>query len=414
MSMNILGKKNQNKLKVLFFSQYFWPENFRINELVDYFSKKNFYLTVLTTFPSYPNINLFKKYKKENDKSKIFKIDRFKTFPRGSSNLSIILNYSTFLLNSVLSIVKSLVRNKVDLIFIFCPSPILSSIPIILLNKLFKKKIVIWVLDLWPDTIVDLKIVKNKLFIFLLKKLVNFIYDNSDIILAQSKQIQKEIQKKTNSKCIYFPSWPETDIGKSIFEKKTKFEKKSLENLYILFTGNIGEAQSFETVVKASKILKKRRFKVKWFIIGEGRWKKKLSKLILENELSNEIKLFNHVKLNKINSILNYADVLYLGLKKNKTFNRTIPGKLQTYMITGKPIIASISGETKKIINISKCGYASEAEDYKKLALNVIKFAKLSKHKRKKMGSNGKKYAISNFNKSKIINNLIKNIENLN
>ena len=407
MSMNILGKKNQNKLKILFFSQYFWPENFRINELVDYLSKKNFYLTVLTTFPSYPNINLFKKYKKENDKSKIFQINRFKTFPRGSSNLSIILNYLTFLINSVLSIVKSLVINKVDLIFIFCPSPILSSIPIILLNKLFKKKIILWVLDLWPDTVIDLKIVKSSYLIWFLRKLVSYIYNNSDLILAQSKSIKSEIKKLTKTKCIYFPSWPEE------FKKNNKNKAKeviSTNKLKILFAGNIGEAQSFETLIKCAKSMRYLNI-VKWIIVGDGRWKKKLVHYIKINNLENQFQLISNVPLKKIDHFYNCADALYLGLKNNKTFRKTVPGKLQTYMSTGKPIIASISGEAKEIIIDSKCGYVSDAEDYKTLKKNIIKFSKLNRYKKLILGKNGKKYSDKNFSKKQILKGLEKEIK---
>ena len=126
----------------------------------------------------------------------------------------------------------------------------------ILINKLFNKKIVIWVLDLWPDTIIDLKIVKNKFLIFILKKIVNYIYNNSNLILAQSQKIKKIIEKRTSTKCIFFPSWPEEDAKKGL-SKINIFEKKNKKFLNIIFTGNIGEAQSFDTLIKAVKILKK-------------------------------------------------------------------------------------------------------------------------------------------------------------
>ena len=110
--------------------------------------------------------------------------------------------------------------------------------------------------------------------------------------------------------------------------------------------------------------------------------------------------------LNKINKYFNCADALYLSLKNNKTFKKTIPGKLQTYMSTGKPIIASISGEAKKIINKAKCGFVSNAENHKLLKKNIIKFAKLNYKQRKKLGMNGKKFSNIFFSKKKIIKNL--------
>ena len=411
MLKNIRGRKKKNKIKILFFSQYFWPENFRINELVKFFYKKKIALSVLTTFPSYPDKKIFRNFKDKTFVSKKIELKRFRSFPRSGTNLSILLNYLTFILNSLYTICKYLTFKKNDVIFIFCPSPILSALPAILINKLFNKKIVIWVLDLWPDTIIDLKIVKNKFLIFILKKIVNYIYNNSNLILAQSQKIKKIIEKRTSTKCIFFPSWPEEDVKKGL-SKINIFEKKNKKFLYIIFTGNIGEAQSFETLIKAVKILKQ-KFAIKWFIVGEGRWKEKFSNLINKNKLNDHIKLFKSVDVSQISSILDYSDALYLSLKNNPTFNKTIPGKLQTYMASGKPIIGSISGEANKIINLSNCGFASEAEDYKKLVKNVERFIRLNQDQRKKLGLNGKKYVLQNFSKKKIINNLIKNIINL-
>ena len=121
-----------------------------------------------------------------------------------------------------------LFKRKVDLIFIFCPSPILSAIPLILLNKFFKKKIALWVLDLWPDTVVDLKIIKNKYLIYILKKIVGFIYNNCDLILAPSETIKHEISSISKTKCMYFPSWPEEKISNSEIEYSKEIERKKI------------------------------------------------------------------------------------------------------------------------------------------------------------------------------------------
>ena len=388
-------------MKILFFTQYFWPENFRINELVQFLSKKK--SLVLTSYPSYPQKKKFDKniYLRKKFFSKNCEIKRVPVYLRNSTNLSIILNYITFFFSSFVIGFFKIFKKNFDVIFVFCPSPILNAIPAIIFKKLFKKKIVIWVLDLWPDTIVDLKFVNNKFLIWIMRSLVIYIYNNSDLILAQSKAVRNSINKLTKSKCIYFPSWSE-EINK---DKKKPKEIKKNNKIKILFTGNIGEAQSFETMVKCAKSLKKINI-IEWIVVGDGRWKKELESSIKLNNLEDDFKLINSVPLNKINKYFNCADALYLGLKNNKTFEKTIPGKLQTYMSTGKPIIASISGEAKKIINKAKCGFVSNAENHKLLKKNIIKFAKLNYKQRKKLGINGKNYSNIFFSKKKIIKNL--------
>ena len=399
-------EKRVLNLRILFFTQYFWPENFRINELVEYFDNKE--NIVLTSNPSYPNYRNYKNYKKNQDHDYIkSKIIRIPVFPRLFNNFSIILNYSTFIILSIFYSLITLTRKKIDLIFIFCPSPILSAIPIILINKIFKKKIVIWVLDLWPDTIVDLNIIKNKYFIKYIKKLVYFIYDNSDVILAQSESIREEISSLTKTKCIYFPSWPEEKTLKNSLKYSDKIgPKRDQDTLRLIFTGNIGEAQSFDTMIKAALILKKDLYCVEWLIIGDGRWKKNLYYKILHNNLEKEIKLFQSVPITEIKSYINHADALYLSLKNNSTFKKTIPGKLQTYMSTGKPIIASISGEANDVIKKANCGLVSQAEDSEELAKNIKIFSNYSDEQKYELGKNGYIYSEKFYNKNKIFLNL--------
>ena len=401
-------------MRLLFFSHYFWPENFRINELASFFSvnkKKNY---VLTGFPSYPNKYLFKKKLDKHKLNKYQNLDiiRVPVFLRGSSNVSIILNYISFITNSILFGFFKIFNKKIDLIFIFCPSPILSAIPGIILKKIFKKKSVLWVLDLWPNTLIDLKIIENKIIVKILKILVKFIYDNTDLILAQSIPIRNEIRKITKTKCIYFPSWPEQDINNEQQSYKNSIEVCKSNQIKILFAGNIGQAQSFETLIECAKLLKKEKI-IKWVIVGDGRWKAKLKKLINSNNLNNDFQLIDRVPLRNMGSYFREADALFLSLKRNETFDKTIPGKLQTYMDSSKPIIASISGETNRIINESKCGFVSEAEDYLALRDNVLKFYYLDINEKKQLGHNGKIYSDINFNKIKILNNLKQEIESV-
>ncbi len=392
-------------MKILFFTQYFWPENFRINELVEEFNSKD--NTVLTSYPSYPSYKNFKDFKKSKDQ--IYsnsKIIRVPVFGRSSNNISIILNYITFLIMSFFYSIFTLFKKKKDIIFIFCPSPILSAIPILIINKIFKKKVVLWVLDLWPNTIIDLKIIENKFLIKILKKLTLYIYDNSHLILAQSESIKNEIIQTTNTKCIFFPSWPEDKISQDDLDESDDIgPKKNQNTLRIMFTGNIGEAQSFDTMVQAALILKK-TLKIEWLIVGDGRWKNNLKEKILKNNLIDEIRLLNSIPITKIKSYTNYADALYLSLKDNDTFSKTIPGKLQTYMSIGKPIIASISGEAHDIIKKANCGIVSKAEDYEELAKNIKIFAGYSSKYKNDLGKNGYVYSEKYFNKKEILQNL--------
>jgi glycosyltransferase involved in cell wall biosynthesis len=409
--MNIPGKKNN--LKLDFFSQYFWPEDFRINEVVKYFLDKKYNIEIYTTHPSYPNKNNFLYYYKKKKNYKEYqgiKIKRFYTYPRAKSNISIILSYITFFTNSFFYTFYNFLFKKSDFLFIFCPSPILTAIPGVILGKIFKRKIILWVLDLWPNTVIDLHIVKNKFIIKIFNFLVKYIYNNSDLILAQSNSFVNEIKKITNSKCIYFPSWPETNIHLEVKRCKEMHKDRRIK---ILFAGNIGEAQAFDSIINCANILKEKKI-AKWIVVGDGRWKKKLENLIFKNNLEKDFQIIKRVPQEKVGSLLNNADLLLVTLKKNATFKKTIPGKLPTYMSAGKPVLGMISGEANKIIKEARCGFACEADDYKKLSKLILNFSKLTTLKKKKLGKQGLNYVKKNFNKLIILENLEKSLININ
>lgn len=398
-------------MNILFFTQYFFPENFRINELVSYFYNKKNKCTVLTGYPSYPNKKLFLNKKLLPKKLKKKDLIRVPVFKRGNNNFSIILNYISFFLSSFLVGITKIFNRKFDIIFIYSPSPILTAIPAILLSKIFKKKVVIWILDLWPNTIVDLGLVKNKYLIKFLKTIVNFIYRNCHLILAQSNSIKKEIKKSTNTKCIYFPSWSEENIYKKKNKKINIINNLNKNIVKIIFAGNIGEAQSLETLVKSVYKLRNKNFIV--IIIGEGRWKSKILEQIKNLNINDKFIFISQVPNESIGFFLQKADALYLSLKKNKTFSKTIPGKLQTYMSISKPIIGSISGETNRIIKKNNCGLTSNAENIKELQEIIQIFLKLSKKKRNYFAKNGKIFSKTYFNKYVILKNLKNEIKNL-
>ena len=230
--------------------------------------------------------------------------------------------------------------------------------------------------------------------------------------MAQSKSMKIEIEKITKNKCIFFPSWPEEGIDRDNIQYAETLNKKNSDITRIMFTGNVGEAQSFTTLIEAAKILKNFK-KIEWIIIGDGRYKNELIKLIIANDLENEFILMNPVPINSIMSYFNHADALYLSLKNNSTYKKTIPGKLQTYMSSGKPIIASISGESKDIVTSSMAGFVSDAEDVTGLVNNVINFINLSDKQKYDLGINAKIYCEKNYIKENILNNLKKNLEKL-
>lgn len=386
-------------MRILILTHYFWPENFKINELAEFLDKKN-KITVLTGFPSYPNKKLFNKtVKSKLYKYKNIEIIRVPIFKRKKNRFSIFLNYLSFLISlSTVGIVK-LLNRKFDLILVFGTSPPSVMIPAIILSKIKKIKIAFWVLDLWPETLISMNIIKNKLILKTIEYYSSFIYNFSSLIFAQSKAFIQKIKKKcSNKKKIkYLPTWADDQLIGEIDHNNLKLFKKHF--FYITFTGNIGEAQDFDNILKAAELIKNND-KIKWLIVGDGSKLEWLKKQIKKKELFDNFILTGHVSKNQIPQILNKSDCLLVTLKKGGIDKFTVPGKLSNYMISKKPILGMINGETLDIIKNSKSGLFCKSGDYKKLSENIIKISNYSDKKLRNMGKNGYEYAKKYFDRT--------------
>jgi len=397
-------------MRILIITQYFWPENFKINTLTIELKNNGHEVIVLTGLPNYPEGRIFKGYSfwKNNDEEwSGFKIYRSKLIPRFSGKgLFLFLNYISF---AFFSAIKSLtLEKKPDLIFVYQPSPITVGIPALVASYKFKRvPIFFWVQDLWPDSLKDTATFNNRLLLSYADKLTRFLYKKSDLILVQSKAFIDYINKQgvPLRKIKYFPN-PTEKFYDVVLSKKAEYSKYFPSGFNLIFAGNIGEAQSFDTLIDAAYKLKQLQYPIYWNILGDGRSKKHYVKKILELKLEGFFQFLGSFKSEEMPMFFACADALIVSLKKSKIFSLTIPAKVQSYLACGKPIIGSIDGEGAKIIEESRAGYTSPSEDSDNLVFNIIKLYNLTDLERATLGKNGRAYFEREFSMEILINQL--------
>jgi len=255
-------------MKIIIFTQHFWPENFRINNIAEYLSKKSIIkkLSVFTAKPNYPKGKIFKGFKKfsfEQNKKKKIKIYRTQIIPRGKAkSINLILNYMSYVFSSLINLVR--IKDNYDIVFVYCTSPIFQAIPAIVFSKIKKIPVVLWVQDLWPDSVKETGYINNFFIIKIIKFITKIIYNNCDLILVQSRQFIKPINALTKTKIRIFLNPSEFN-----FVKNKKFNCKSKKNRKIYYAGNIGSVQNLENLVQFCKKTALKNFKIVLF--GEGR-----------------------------------------------------------------------------------------------------------------------------------------------
>lgn len=397
-------------MNVLIVTQYFWPENFKINDVAKGLVSRGHNVSVLTGLPNYPKGKFFDGYSFPSKKRENYEgvtIYRSPVIPRGNgSSVRLLLNYIS--LAFLASIRVLFIKKKIDKIFVYEASPITIGIPAIIAKYRFNAPIYFWVQDLWPESITAAGGVKNKLIINLTDKLTRYIYWESKKILVQSKAFIPYIlkQKVSSNKIIYLPNSTEK------FYKRVKPNDKYKNILpkdgpILMFAGNIGEAQGFDTIIKSAKYLNDYEVKVNWVILGDGRQKDSLQKKIIELGLNKNFFFLGSYPSEEMPHFFVYSDAMLVTLKKSLIFSMTIPNKIQSYMACSKPIIANLDGEGARVILEAKCGFVSPSEDFISFSKAIIEFLELSSIEKNQMGQNARLYFESEFDREKQLDNII-------
>jgi glycosyltransferase involved in cell wall biosynthesis len=401
-------------MKILVVTQYFWPENFKINDIVNDLSTRGHQVTVLTGIPNYPEGEVYRDFKESPHKFKKYanaNIIRVPMLSRGKSSFRLILNYFTFALSASLFGAFKLRKQDIDVIFVFEPSPITVGVPSSLLRWLKKVPVVFWVQDLWPETLQAVGIVRSQLLLRIIGSLVSFIYKRCDLILAQSKSFIPQIQKYADklTPVAYLPNWAEKvfDVTDAVLATEVPLQPRSFD---VMFAGTIGEAQDFPAILAAAEILKSQSH-IRWIIVGDGRMAGWVANEIKNRNLQNCVLMLGRHPVDRMPSFFKHAEALLVSLKDEPIFSMTIPNKLPSYLAAGKPILTMLNGEGARVINESASGLTCPAGDAQALVDSVLKLSAMSTDEREKMGRNGLEYSKREFDRSNLIAKLEQMLE---
>lgn len=390
-------------MNILVISQHYYPEQFRITDICETLIKKGHKVTVLCGLPNYPSGIVPKEYKffkRRKETINNVKVIRCFEIGRRKGKLYRILNYISYMISASLKAI--FLKKEFDSIFVYQLSPITMAMPAIIYKKTHKnKKINLYCLDLWPDSLLVENFSKDGKIYKAIKKLSKWIYMRCDSIAVTSKEFQNYFKEELDitKEIIYMPQYAE-----DLYINQENEEQKEKDTINFVFAGNIGKAQSVETIINAAKELKNKNIKI--HIVGDGSSLEKCKILVQELNLSNVI-FYGRKPIEQMSKYYNMADAMLITLSNNEVINKTVPGKLQSYMAARKPIIGAISGAANSIIKNSKCGYCVESEDYLGLSKIMNKFTANSVENRKIMADNAYNYYEENFNKEKFINGLI-------
>ena len=395
-------------MKILIVSQYFWPESFRINDVAKTIVEKGIEVEVLTCKPNYPSGKTLLGYPAWKCQQEIHEgaqIHRIPFFPRGSSAWRLGLNYLSFIISSLFFAPWLLRKKKFDVIFVYAPSPILQASPAIFLGWLKGCPVVLWVQDLWPESLSATGYVQNRWILKLVEQVVRFIYRDVDLLLVQSRAFEAPVRALAAGTPIeYYPNSVDDAFTMAITNEVPMIPGLG-EGFSVMFAGNIGMAQAVGVIVEAASLLKSYR-DIHFIVLGDGSSRQWMLKEAEKRALNN-LHLPGRFPIETMPGFMQKASALLVTLTDQPIFAATVPNKVQAYLAAGKPIIACLNGEGARLVVEAGAGLATPAEDAKALAETILQLYSLTPVERKNMGENGRQYFQKHFNHDHLVDQLI-------
>ena len=395
-------------MRTLIVSQYFWPESFLINDVAKTLVKKGIEVEVLTCKPNYPSGKTLLGYPAWKCQQEIHEgaqIHRIPFIPRGNSAWRLGLNYLSFIISGLFFAPWMLRDKNFDVIFVYAPSPILQAIPAIFLGWLKVCPVVLWVQDLWPDSLSATGYVQNRWVLKLVEQVVRFIYRHVGLLLVQSRAFEAPVRALAAGTPIeYYPNSVDDAFTMAITNEVPIIPGLD-EGFSVMFAGNVGMAQAVGVIVEAASLLKSYR-DIHFIVLGDGSSRQWMLKESEKRALKN-LHLPGRFPIETMPGFMQKASALLVTLTDQPIFAATVPNKVQAYLAAGKPIIACLNGEGARLVVEAGAGLATPAEDAKALAETILQLYSLTPVERKNMGENGRQYFQKHFNHDHLVDQLI-------
>ncbi len=397
-------------MKILLVSQYFWPERFRVNDLVVGWQERGHDVTVLTGLPNYPTGRLYSGYSLFGPARERFgnsEIVRVPLVTRGrGSRLRLAANYVSYAAAaSTLGAFRC--RGPFDCVFVYQLSPFTVGIPAAVMKRIFAAPMALWIQDLWPESLAAVGAVRSRMVLNAVGRMVEWTYRRCDMVLVQSRRFEPAVMDRGvgRDRLRYLPNWCEGFYQPVLPEEHSEERAALPDGFVFMFAGNLGDAQALDTIVGAADKLRARS-DLHWVFLGEGSRRCELQREIEKKGLQGNVHWLGSKPAEQMPRWFAAADALVVTLSRGPAMALTVPVKVQSYLACAKPILAAIDGEAGRVVNDAGAGLVGPAEDSGQLAANAAALAAMSAPQREAMGRRGRDYFLAHFEREQLIDRL--------
>lgn len=398
--MNSKGKR------LLVVTQYYYPENFRINDMAAAWAERGYDVTVVAGIPNYPKGRFFKGYglfSRRRETVRGVRVIRLPLVPRGRNRLMLALNYLSFAVSGFFW--AKLTRAEADLVFCFEMSPMSMALPAVWYAKRKKLPCLIYMQDLWPESFEEAAGLPSPALTRLIARMAVYIYSRCERIFVTSRSFVEAIRRRgvAADKISFWPQYAEDfyrpDAALSaLIPAEARFT--------VAFTGNIGTSQGLAILPETAERLQKKGLAVRFLLVGDGRGMGELKRSIAAHRVGSSFCFVPQQPPEAIPGLLRHADAAFISFADRQLFRMTLPAKLQSYMACGKPILAAAGGETAQVIREAQCGLCSAPEDAQALCANIETMMRMPAEEKARLSRNARAYAVRHYDKRMLMDEI--------
>lgn len=395
--------------KILVVTQHFWPENFRINDIVEGFLQDGIAVDVLCGLPNYPKGEWFPGYSAAGPFEEEWhgaRLYRCKEVPRrGNTSVNIFLNYVSWPWYAAHALHR--LPGGYDAVFCFNTSPVLMCWPAIRYAKKHHIPFTNYVLDIWPENLYSVLNVKNKALRAIAQGVSDALYKKADRLIAMSEPLQQRLCQRTGmppQKIAVIPQYCEDFYA--VPQPDAALQAQFAGRFNLVFTGTFTPAQSLETVITAVQDARSRGADMlHLLLVGDGMSRAALEAKVKELHAEDAVTFYGSVPATDIPKFTALADALIVCLSDSPDLGLTVPAKVASYMAAGKPVLASMDGAGNAAVAAAG-GLSSPACDAAALADNLLALTRMGAAQRAAMGQSAKEYYLAHYRRSELLRKL--------
>lgn len=404
-------------MRVIYLCQHFPPETgapqIRVYEVSKELISRGHQVEVITAFPHHPHGIIPEEYR-----GRFYMFENWDGIPVHRSWIypspkgsfwKRLASYFSFTFSAFYSIAKS---KPTDVIICNSP-PLFLGITGYLGAKMKRAKFVFNVADIWPESAVELGILKNKSFIRLAEWLEKFLYKKSWKIATATEGILEYMVRKGKDRDDVFllPNGVNTDTFAPLPKDEDLVAKIGLEGKKVfMYAGALGYAQGLDSVLEAAQFLKDKVPDVHFLFVGDGQEREKLVKMKEDLSLDN-VTFYGSVPVSEMPKMFSIADFSVVSLRNIELFKGARPSKIFPAISSGVPVLYCGDGESAAILEEYHCGKIAPPENPDGIANAISELVKISNDEYRVMSENGRKLAIEQYSWKSIVDEILENID---